>query len=299
MTEIQIPYEAKGKAVIDYVEFNGAKFKTVTWKVPSSTPYKGKIIYVHGFSEHSNIYTEAFDKLSQAGYEIFFFDQRGAGETSPGKEVGKTDEAHVVADLDYMIKHNLDARTDANEKLILAGHSMGSGIALNYAISGKYRTSIRALFVVGPLVKLHPKTEPNVVLRVLSPVINKLLPTFKIDSKLNYDYITSNERWKNYIKQHDSKLIGTARQFYDMFARGERLLDPAYVAKFDKDIKLLILHGTDDNINSIVASKKFFELVPDTVNKQFEAVEGGRHSLLIERDEIFEKVFKIIIDFLE
>lgn len=296
---IPLPYEAKGEPVIDFIPFNGAKFKTVTWKVPSDVEYKGKIIYVHGFFEHSSIYTEVFDKLSQAGYEVFFFDQRGAGATSPGKEVGKTDEYHVFNDLEFMIKHNLDARTNPDEKFILGGHSMGSGIVLNYGIQGKYKDHIRAIFAVGPLIKLHPNTEPNIVLRTLAPVLNKLLPTFKIDSKLNYDYITSNEKWKNYIKSHDTKLIGTVRQFNDMFVRGEKLTKKEYVDKFGPNIPLLLLHGTNDNINYIEGTKKFYELLNDKSNVEFIQVEGGRHSLLIENEEIFNKVFKDLTKFLD
>lgn len=296
---VPLPYEAKGEPVIDFIPFNGAKFKTVTWKVPNDVEYKGKIIYVHGFFEHSSIYTEVFDKLSQVGYEVFFFDQRGAGATSPGKEVGKTDEYHVFNDLEFMIKYNLDARTNPDEKFILGGHSMGSGIVLNYGIQGKYKDDIRAIFAVGPLIKLHPNTEPNIVLRTLAPVLNKLLPTFKIDSKLNYDYITSNEKWKNYIKSHDTKLIGTVRQFNDMFVRGEKLTKKEYVDKFGPNIPLLLLHGTNDNINYIEGTKKFYELLNEKSNVEFIQVEGGRHSLLIENEEIFNKVFKYLTKFLD
>lgn len=53
-----IPYTPKGEPTIEFVEHNNAKFKTVTWKVPNEVTYKGKIIYVHGFAEQSNVYTE-------------------------------------------------------------------------------------------------------------------------------------------------------------------------------------------------------------------------------------------------
>lgn len=298
--EISIPYDAIGKPIIEFIPFNNAKFKTVTWKVPESVEYKGKIIYVHGFAEHSSIYTEVFDKLSQDGFEIFFFDQRGSGETSPGKEVGKSDDFHVYNDLDFMIKYNLDKRSISNpdEKFILGGHSMGSGVVLNYGIKGKYKDHISKIFAVGPLVKLHPNTEPNIFLRTGAPIINKLLPNFKIDSKINFDYITSNERWKNFIMQHDSKLIGTARLFYDMFARGELLLKKDYVSKFDPNIKLLILHGLNDNINWIKGTEQFYALLNDNIDKQFYKIKDGRHSLLIENDVIFKEVYQDLINFL-
>lgn len=295
---VEIPYKPQGEPIIEFVDYNGAKFKTVTWKVPEGVQYKGKIIYVHGFAEHSSIYTEFFDKLSHEGYEIFFFDQRGAGETSPGKEVGKTNEAYVFDDLDFFIKKNLDQRTDSSEKFILAGHLMGGGIILNYGIRGKYRSDFKKIIACGPLIDLHAKTKPNIILRVLMPTAAKVLPNVKIDGALNFDYITSNEKWKNYIEQHDKKLLGTIRQFHDMFARGLQLLDKEYSSKFSPDIKLLVIHGTDDYINDIEKSKEFVANLDKGVDSKMVPVEKGRHSLFIEENLIFNSVFEEVLTFL-
>lgn len=294
-----VPYTSIGQSTIETVPYAKLNFKTVKWAVPEGKQYKGKIIFVHGFFEHSTIYTEFFDKLSQAGYEVFFFDQRGAGETSKGKYLGKTDEFHTFDDLNFMIKSQLDLRKDKSEKFYLLGHSMGGGICLNYAIYGKYRDDIRGVLVTGPLVTLHPKTQPNVLVRALQPVINAAVPGLKIDSKIEYDFITSHEGWKNYIKLHDTKLIGTVRQFNDMFVRGEKLLKKDHVAKFKKDIPVLVFHGTQDYINNIEGSKKFIELLPDTVDKKIIPVEGGRHSLFLERAEIFDPLFVQVLEFLD
>lgn len=298
MTKVPLPYDPKGEPIKEQVPYNGATFFTTTWKVPESVTYKGKIIYVHGFCEHSDIYTQFFDDLSQNGYEVFFFDQRGAGDTSPGKDAGKTDEFHTFDDLNFMIKRNLDARTDKSEKFILGGHSMGGGIVLNYAINGKYRDEFKAVFCSGPLVLLHPKTRPNILVRALQPVINLLVPTLKIDSKLTYDYITSNEDWKNFIKSSDKKLIGTIRQFNDMFVRGEKLTQKEYVADFSPTIRLLVLHGDIDYINDIEGSKKFISVLPDTVKHEFVPVEGGRHSLFNERKELYDDTLSRVLKFL-
>lgn len=293
-----LPYQPKGEPITEFIKFDNANFKTVTWKVPQDVTYKGKIVYVHGFSESAAIYTEFFDKLSQKGYEIFFFEQRGAGETSPGKEVGRTNEEHVFKDLEFMIKYNLDKREDKEEKLFLAGHLMGGGIVLNYGIKGKYIDQIRAIFVSGPLILLHANTEPNIILRKLAPIVSYLLPNMRFDSKLNYDYITSNEGWKAYIMKHDKVLVGTARQFQDMFVRGELLTHKDYVSKFNTSIPLLVLHGTDDNINWIKGTEKFFSLLNDNMDKEFVPVQGARHNLFLENEKIFGEVFDKLLSFL-
>lgn len=295
---VPLPYTPVGQPIESTVPYANLNFKTVTWKVPEGTQYKGKVVFVHGFFEHSDIYTEFFDKLSQAGYEVFFFDQRGSGETSKGKEVGKTDEFHTFDDLNHMIKLQLDARKDPNEKFYLVGHSMGGGIVLNYGISGKYRDSVRGIIASGPLVTVHPKTQPNILIRTLQPVINATLPGLKIDSKINYDYITSNEAWKKYIQLHDTKLIGTVRQFNDMFVRGEKLLNKGYVSKFKEDVPVLVLHGTSDYINNLETTKQFVNLLPTAIDKKLVPVEGARHSLFLERPEYLDPVFSEVLEFL-
>ncbi|KAI3403005.2 hypothetical protein KGF56_004258 [Candida oxycetoniae] len=296
-SEVAVPYEAKGTPIVEFVEHNGAKFKTVCWKVPQSVKYKGKIIFVHGFSEQSGIYTEFFDNLSQNGYEVFFFDQRGAGETSPGKLVGQTNEFYTFDDLDFFIARNYKELKNANEKFFLMGHSMGGGIILNYGIRGKHKDKIKGIVACGPLIFLHNKSMPNIVSRLLLPYAAKVYPGFTLDSKLNYDFITTNERWKNYIIEHDKKLIGSFGQFNDMFKRGKDLLNREYVGKFDKNISLLILHGTHDYINDIKGSEEFFELLPDDRNKSFDKVDAGRHSLFIENDKVYKLVFDKVLAF--
>lgn len=296
-SEVPVPYEAKGIPIVERVEYNGANFKTVTWKVPETVKYKGKIIYVHGFAEQLNIYTEHFDNLSQNGYEVFFFDQRGAGETSPGKLVGQTNEQYVFDDLDFFIERN--SKDKPNEKFYLMGHSMGGGIILNYGIRGKLKDKVKAIVACGPLVLLHPKTQPNIASRLALPYVAKIIPSFTLDSKLNFDYITSNDRWRKYIEHHDKKLIGSFGQFNDMFKRGKDLLNPAYAAKFDRNIAVYILHGTNDRINDIKGSEQFFNLLPDNVNKVFDKIDAGRHSLFIENDELYKLIYKKVLDFLD
>lgn len=298
MPEPVIPYTPKGTPVSEFVVHNKANFKTVTWKVPEDVTYKGKIVYLHGFSEESGLYTEFFDKLSQQGYEVFFFDQRGAGETSKGGDVGVTDEFHTFDDLDFFIEREAAKRTNTDEKFTLIGHSMGGGIVLNYAIRGKHKQYIKSVVTSGPLVKLHPDTEPNVIVMKLQNVINFLVPRLKIDSKINYDYVTSNEGWKEYIRNL-GKLIGTVRQFHDMFARGARLLVPSYAAEWDPLISLLVMHGDDDHVNWDQSSEKFVKLLPKTIDSKFVSVPTAKHSLFCERDEIFNQVFSTLIEFLD
>lgn len=93
--------------------------------------------------------------MSLAGYEVFFFDQRGAGLTSPGKLKGITNEHHTFHDLDFFIDKNLKEIKDReNNKIFLLGHSMGGGIILNYGVKGTHKDQLRGILASGPLIRL-------------------------------------------------------------------------------------------------------------------------------------------------
>lgn len=298
MPAAPLPYEAKNKPVELYEDYNGAHFKIVRWMPDLLVPYLGKVFYVHGFAEDLIVYTRFFDNLALKGVEVFFFGQRGALETSPNA-IGKTDEFHVFDDVDHFLKGELDRRTDTNEKFVMMGHSMGGGIVLNYGIRGKYRDQLRGIVACGPLVELHPKTQVNIVVRKLQPLINKIAPWLTIDSGLNFDHITLDDKWRKWLKDSEPVLVGTIRQYNDMFVRGLALLDAAYVAKWDKNIAVLIVHGTDDYINDIEASKKFDALLPGLIKHEHYPAVKGRHSLFIEKQEIYDEVFDKVIKFIE
>lgn len=291
------PYKTDRTPDVAFIEFDGANFKTVTWKVPEGVEYKGKIIYLHGFAEDSEMYIQLFDQLSKLGYECFFFDQRGAGETSPGKDYGLTNEAHVFKDLEFFIEYNLKLRKDPTEKFFLGGHSMGGGIVLNYGVIGKHIDQIKGIFACGPEVMLYNPDYRVKLLRPMVGILCKIVPNLKIDSQLDIDKITTDPKYREYIRANSKPLVGSINLYGDMFIRGERLLTPEYYKKFNKSTRLLIVHGTEDHVNDIEASKKFFDLV-EIDDKDFFPSEGGYHSLFIEQEKLYKPVFEKLVQFL-
>ncbi|CAH6722785.1 monoglyceride lipase [[Candida] jaroonii] len=296
---VKVPYTPKKQPVIEFIPFDGLKFKTEFWQHAEGSTYIGRILYVHGFAEDSKMYCEYFDILSDLGFDIFFFDQRGAGETSPEKDHGKTNESLVYKDLEFIIKKNLESmkQKDPKEKLILMGHSMGGGIVLNYAVKGKYRDQIRAIVATGPMVLLHPSTAPNFLLKTFSNLAYKLAPNFRLDAGLNINYVTSNEKWQKYIAGHTKKFWITSNLFHGMLHRGENLTKPEYVSSFDPDIPVLVFHGTNDQINWLDGTKKFIDLLHDNVDKEFVPIKNARHSLAVEVDPLRDQVIDKIVDY--
>ncbi|BAO40871.1 serine hydrolase YJU3 [Kluyveromyces marxianus DMKU3-1042] len=309
-----LAYEKNIKTEIPVVQkekFNGADFTYLKWPASSTnsngsddttTTTKCRVIIVHGFCEYYKLYYKLMDRLAQNGVESFIFDQRGAGETSPGKEKGNTDETRTFQDLDHFIEKNLkECEALGNRKLFLFGHSMGGGIVLNYGCSGKYRSKIAGIMTTGPLIELHPKSNPMYIVRKLSPVLAAVLPNFKIDTSLNVEGITGSKENQELLKKDPNlKLVGSFRQIYDMLERGKRLLsDPVRAEGFRTPV--LIMHGEQDTINDPKASEKFIrDRLPHLQDKTLKIYHDARHSLLsLERDEYFDQAFGDMIQWID
>lgn len=326
---VEYPYQVQTNIPeLQYEEFNDAKFGYMFWPVhptkidkndnhnqsegsvekedqdQDGEKVKGRVLLIHGFGEYTKIQFRLMDHLSMNGFESFTFDQRGAGVTSPGKLKGLTDEYHTFNDLDFFIDRNL---TDCESKgipLFLWGHSMGGGICLNYSIQGKYKDRIAGYIGSGPLIILHPHTRPNKLTRMMSPMLASCLPKFKIDTGLDLDGITSDEKYKEFLKNDKPMsvpLVGSFRQISDFMKRGEKLYknqDNLIQNKCVKDKPFFIQHGQADTINDPKGSIKFIDDCP-AVDKTLKLYPNMRHSILsLEKDENFDIVFNDLIEWL-
>ena len=304
---ITYPYEIEGTIPkTDYEEFDGVKFANMLWPSTStndeqlSTP-KGRILIVHGFGEYSRIYFRLMDQLSKIGYESFMFDQRGSGETSPGKLKGHTDEFKTFNDLDHFIGKNLEECTSKNIPLHIWGHSMGGGIILNYACNGKYKDSVSTFIASGPLVILHPHTAPNAITQLISPLLSKFLPRVRVDTGLDLDGITSDPKYKDFLANDPMSipLYGTFRQIHDFLERGKYLSKNKNNCLKKMNKPLFIQHGQADTINDPKGSQIVFDGSAST-DKKIEFYPNAKHSILsLETDDSFDKAFSDLQEWLD
>lgn len=307
---VEYPYKLKTEEpVLQYEEFNGAKFGYMLWPATldandETAKIQGRVLLVHGFGEYTKIQYRLMDFLSLNGYESFTFDQRGSGVTSPGKFKGLTNEYHTFNDLDHFIAKNLKESQKLNIPLFLWGHSMGGGIVLNYGCNGKYNNEIAGYIASGPLIILHPHTLPNKITQIISPILANCAPNFRIDTGLDLDGITSDNEYKNFLGNDPMSvpLYGSFRQIYDFLDRGKKLYNNKnnYIQNnFVKDKPVIIFHGQDDTINDPKGSKKFFEVCPAN-DKDLKLYPGLKHSIFsLEKEEGVQQVFNDLKDWLD
>lgn len=226
------------------------------------------------------------------------YDQRGAGQTSPGKLYALTNEDYVFSDLDTLIE---SVTKDYKGPLFLSGHSMGGSITLNYAIKGKHRDLITGYWAIAPMIVLHPKSQPNVFQRLMLRVGSAVAPNFRDRAPLAIDYITHDERWKKRFSSDEAtRVVCSAGQMSDAIKRGTRLTDPDYVAKFVAGKPVAIFHSTTDYINDFAGSVTFFDLLPKSVPyKKLYRYTDMAHSLPHETPDRSAQVFHDILEYVD
>ncbi|KAG2734582.1 hypothetical protein G9P44_002588 [Scheffersomyces stipitis] len=300
---IEAPYKLKypnRRIVEEIVHHDGVNFFTVYFPVLESVPIRGRLILLHGWSEHSGMYYRLMESLTSLGYSCFIYDQRGSGRTSLGAErgiVGATKEV-TLTDLDRMIEHfqsvTKESGTDQETlPLGIVGHSMGGGIALSYLSEGKYRNIISSCLVNSPLVKPHKCLAPCIVILYIGYLGAYLFPNWKYsqnettqDSN-DVEDVTTSEEWKQYL---NTELMcrdgGTLRQLVQMLDRGLSLLKSDY--SIGKTTRVMILQPKNDRITNSEATEQLYNNI-DVDDKVLVHL-PGRHALFIETDDNYAEV---------
>lgn len=283
-------------------------FHTLRMPVLPSTPLIGKILILHGWGEHLGMYLRLMEFLTGLGYECFAFDQRGSGQTSPGKYRGRVGRGArtIFIDVDRMVEEAfflLEQQLDTSLTYHMLGHSMGGGLSLSYAAEGKYRDIFNSIIVTGPLLKISEVIEPSVVVLTVLQMVAYWVPNFvyALDAESDKSAITTSKEWQQYLREDVlCKGVGTLGQLSNMIFRGAHLLSLATTNKavLPKHTRLLMLHLRNDTITSFTASRQFYDHL-NVKNKKFVEHPTGAHALFIETDEVFQEVKAHIKEFLE
>ena len=140
------------------------------------------LVMLHGWGASAYSFRHAFDRVGQHGLRAIAVDLRGFGLSDKPDAEG----AYALADYRDDVDQVLDAL--GIDRVSLAGHSMGGGIALHYALERPER--VRALSLISPtnLVEIPlfatvPKLAPRIVVRALG---RHLVPRFGIELILRW-----------------------------------------------------------------------------------------------------------------
>ncbi len=240
------------------------------------------VCIVHGLGEHQGRYAYLAQKFCTSEIAVFTYDQRGHG-LSEGKRGHASSHRQLLDDVEEILKKARAEFTDL--PLVLMGHSLGGGVVANYALKRSSR-ELKAIILSSPWLRVAFPL-PAWQLKLL-PTIERFLPSFTIDNNLDAFLLTHQREEAIAFKEDPlSHTRISIRNFLQCYAAGFWALENASKLK----VPALVLHGDDDKITDMTASKEFVQRAGGKAT--FHQWTGLRHEPHHEEEK------DMVIDFLK
>ena len=250
--------------------------------IPAKGEQVGRIFFLHGMVS-STVYWEELARLfSQAGYLCAMMDFPGFGySTRESKGVTPKDREEIAAELMEEIA--------PGEAWIVAGHSMGGGVALNIALRYPEKVSALLLYAAaagggppGGMPGLDPELMGCLMTPLLRPLLFMPLAVHLLAAAANADFC--------YGMQYDIskivdplKLPGTVKSLFYMSQRSNPV-DLEAAAKLE--IPILLLWAEKDYVVSGEMADSLTAALPGA---QAQTMRGGHMFTEQFAQEAFER----------
>ncbi|KAJ7651359.1 lysophospholipase [Roridomyces roridus] len=262
-------------------------FYTRLYRPPPESALSGVLVFVHGYDEH--ISRPDYERMHAAwaarGFALFAWDLRGFGRTaldaakSPGSSYGQMEE--VLGDLEWALQHTRSLFPRPTP-LFLMGHSMGGGIVLEYILSkAEVGHRISGVISSSPWITLT-NSPPTPALWILG-LIGKFFPHMHFSTPTRPKAISHDlSIGEALIADPWVRQYGTFGSILERLAVGKHLLKEGY-KHWPKTLPLLLLHGTDDDMNSCAGTETFFKGL-QVDDARLVLYPGAFHDLMTEPD---------------
>ena len=248
------------------------------WLPDEKKALRARIIVVHGYGEHSGRYGHVATFLTQRGYALHTYDQRGHGR-SGGRRAFVWRFDHYLDDLDVFLART---RARAPERpLFLFGHSMGGAVCALHGI--ERRPNVSGLILSSPALKVSDDIAP--LLRKMAFLIGWLfpmLPTIRLKySQPSHDPVVKARFEADPLNYHGRVLARTGAETIRATRRIQERMEAL-------TLPFLVLHGTADDMTDPEASRELYrraravdktlKLYPGFYHETFNEI-GGAHVL--------------------
>jgi alpha-beta hydrolase superfamily lysophospholipase len=251
----------------------------------ADTP-RGEVILVHGFGEHSGRYAAISDHLVKHGFNVTSYDQRGHGQ-SDGLP-GHIDRfKYYEDDLDRIVS-SVRSRWDARN-LFIIGHSLGGLVTLRYlAMRG---SSVTGAVLSAPLISVAVEVPAHKVM--MARVGARLMPKLRLDNEIDPAHLSRDpEVGIAYANDPLVNRLVSAK----WFAEATKAMQEVVAWAGDIKTPMLVMHGTEDMLASVEATKALFEAAGSS-DKEMVILPGFYHELFNEPEK--QSVYKRVSDWLE
>ncbi len=208
---------------------------------------KAVVCLVHGLGEHCGRYDHVGEALVEAGFALLAYDLRGHGKSEGAR--GHAPQFESLMDDIALLLDQAEQRFPARLRF-LYGHSLGGNLVINYAL--RRQPSIAGVIATAPA--LRTAFEPPAWKISLGKIMYRLWPGLAMANELDIQGLSRDPEvvraYKNDPLVHDRV---SARLAMDLLQSGEWAL--AHADKFP--LPLLLMHGSQDRLTSVAASRDF------------------------------------------
>jgi len=242
---------------------------------------RGEVLITHGFGEHSGRYGALTDHLLNHSYSVTAYDHRGHG-LSDGLPGHVESFAEYDGDLAKLVS-SVGLRSQT-KLLFLIGHSMGGLLALRYVA----RTSgtLTGAIISAPLIEVAVPVAAHKLM--IARVGARMAPRMRLDNEINPSHLS---RDPEVGRAYAADPLVNRKVSAKWFAEATRAMHE--VAEWAPRITtpLLVLHGTEDRLASVDATRRIFERIASP-DKELVIYPGFYHELFNEPEkrDVFERV---------
>lgn len=250
----------------------------ITMRIKEAQYAKGVIVLVHGANEHHRRYDWLVSKWIEAEYHVVLGDLPGQGEST--RRRGHIDSFdQYIETIDKWINRALEYELP----VFLLGHSMG-GLASIRTIMEK-RPSLTGVILSSPCIGLV--NPPNKGVDLLSKVLNPIVPSLRLNSKLESNIGTRNTEFHTRDQEDPLMVHKVSVRWYRELLKAMKIANEG--AKSFQNLPLLVVQGGDDRIVDKHAVRSWFNRIPLT-DKSYKEWDGLYHEVFNEpeRDTVFK-----------
>jgi alpha-beta hydrolase superfamily lysophospholipase len=242
------------------------------------------ILFVHGIGEHIHRYDHLVSMFNKEGIGFAGVDLPGHGR-SDGRRGNIKSYSLLREMIDILLKSC--NKTFPGVPVYLSGQSLGGGIVLDYLLHRNPK--VKGAILLSPFLRLG--FQPSKIKLILASVMKSILPGLTQPTGLNTNHLSHD---KAVVEKYNSDPLVHGKTSLSLFNGAMSAAN--YSLKHASELKVptLILHGSDDLINSPDGSREF---AAKTDMVELKIWDGGYHEL--HNEPFKDEVFKYIIDWID
>ncbi|REH79785.1 alpha/beta hydrolase [Staphylococcus felis] len=237
----------------------------VDWDVYFEDADDINVIIVHGLAEHLDRYDHVAEHLSQNGFNVIRYDQRGHGR-SEGTPLYYDHKNQIIEDLESVVDY---VKTHFTGPIFLLGHSMGGYAVAMYGT--RHPGSVNGIITSGAVTRDNNRFSPEAYGNRQTPA-DTYFPNSLDEGLSTNPYIRELYRKDAYVPETFSAGLTYAiiDGVIELKNHPEAFVDP-----------VLILHGQKDSIVNPLDSIQFFSEIASE-HKSLRIYDHLAHEILNE-----------------